>query len=279
MTEDEHKPKVEAAVNGTEKKPLTRSATIRKWFFYTLIGGLVVTAIISIIAVLIGGINDVVARSLGTTAVMVVHSLIAVALLSVSTDDTHSKASNISLNVLVGLTIASFIASVLGIWEIVDGAIIGNIFQLLFYALFADVLLYGLLRSRFTDKAIATSAYVSIWTTVVFYVYLIPSVFADDMNVVLPDIYNRGMAAFSILLSTAVVVTVIFHWVYNLKHRDQLIQERAEVFNKGEVSQEARPQMSTGLKVFLIIIAVLFGIPIALGILSTVVRTLGNLIY
>lgn len=271
-------PKEQVVVVQESETHHSRATTIRKWFFYILIGGLVVSAVISIAAVLVGEINDVVARSLWTTFIMVVHSLIAVALISAATNERNSTADEVALNVLVGLAIASFITAAFGIWEVFSGAVVGDLYRLMFYALFADLLIFGLLHSRFSDTAIARSAKVSIGITVAFFVYLIPSVFSNSLNYTLPDIYGRGIAAFSILLSTSVVITIIFHWVYAMKYRDQRIKERAEEIAAAQAAgvPVAQP-MPVWLKVLLIVIVAVFGLPIVLGILGTIFITLGRM--
>lgn len=256
----------------------SRATTIRKWFLYILIGGLIVSAVISIAAVLIGEINDVVARSLWTTFIMVAHSLIAVALISAATHERNSTADEVALNVLVGLAIASFVTAALGIWQVLSGAVVGDLYRLMFYALFADLLIFGLLHSRFTDTAIAQSAKVSIGITVAFFLYLIPSVFSNSLNYTLPDIYGRGVAAFSILLSTSVLITIIFHWVYAMKHRDERIRERAEAVAVAQAAGVPAPQpMPVWLKVLLIVIVAVFGLPIVFAILGTFFMALGRL--
>ena len=258
--------------------PHSRSTTICKWFFYILIGGLIVSAVISIMAVLVGEINDVVARSLWTTFIMVVHSLIAVALISAATNARNSVADEVALNVLVGLVIASFITAALGIWEVFSGAVVGDLYRLMFYALFSDLLIFGLLHSRFSDTAIARSAKISIGITVAFFLYLIPSVFSNSLNYTLPDIYGRGVAAFSILLSTSVVITIIFHWVYAMKHRDEKDHERAEAIAAAQASGVPAPQpMPVLLRVLLIVIVAVFGLPIVLGILGTLLLTFSRM--
>lgn len=260
--------------------PVKRSSTIRKWFFYILIGGLIISAVISIIAVLIGEVNDVVARSLWTTVIMVVHSLIAVALLTAASNEKNSTADEVALNVLVGLTVASFVTAALGTWEVLSGAVVGDLYRLMFYALFTDVLIFILLHSRFSDSAIARSAKVSIGITVAFFIYLIPSVFTGSLDYVMPDIYNRGIAAFSILLSTSVVITIIYHWVYTLKHRDERVREQAEAIARGEqapvVAAPVNSPMPTWLKVLLIVIVAIFGLPILLGVLGGIILTMSR---
>lgn len=243
-----------------------RSAQVRKWFFYILIGGLIVSALISIVAVLIGEINDLVARSLWTTVIMVAHSLVAVGFLSAASNSKNSDADEVVLNTLITLTVASFMTSVLGTWQVFSGDIVGDLYQLYFYVLFASILVFGLMHARFSDKATALSAKASIGITVTFVTYLIPSVF--DNARVLPDVYYRGIAAMAILLSTTVVLTIIYQWVYAIKNRERLAGERAKAMaQRHAAALEGRPSMPMPVKVLLIVIAVLFAAPIMFGLL------------
>jgi len=259
------------------EEPKKRSAQLRKWFFYILIGGLVVSALISIVAVLIGEINDVVARSLWTTVLMVVHALVGVGFLSAASNSKNSTADDVMLNTLVGLTVASFITAVLGTWEVVPGDIIGDLYQLYFYVLLASILVFCLLHARFSDAATALCAKISIGTTLAFLIYLVPSAF-DNTNS-LATMYYRGVAAFAILLSTLVIVTVIYQWVYAIKNRDRLAQERAQAIAEGRSDVPApSSSMPTPVKVVLIVIGVLFGAPLAFGLLIGIIGAFARMV-
>jgi hypothetical protein len=256
-----------------EVQKATRSALVRKWFFYILIGGLIVSALISIIAVLIGEVNDVVMRALWTTVIMVVHSLVVVGFLSAASNNKNSLADEVILNTLITLTVASFMTSVFGTWEVFSSEMVADLYQLYFYALFASILIFCLLHARLSDPATAISAKASIGIAIAFVLYLIPSVF--DNTTVLPDMYYRGIAAFAILLSTTVVITVIYQWVYAIKHRDELASERAAAMaTRHEASAEVRSSMPTAIKVLLIVVAVVFATPIVFGLLLALLGAL-----
>lgn len=263
----------DVTIEPLEDRKATRSNQARKWFFYILIGGLVVSALISIIAVLIGEINDVVMRSLWTTVIMVVHSLVVVGFLSAASNNKNSLADEVILNTLITLTVASFMTSILGTWEVFSGEMVADLYQLYFYALFASILIFCLLHARLSDAATALSAKASIGIAVAFVLYLIPSVF--DNTTILPDMYYRGIAAFAILLSTTVVITVIYQWVYAIKHRDLLARERAAAIAKRheETSVVGTP-MPTVVKVLLIVVAIVVGAPIVFGLLIGIIGAL-----
>lgn len=263
----------DVTVKPVEVQKDSPSVQVRKWFFYILISGLVVSAVISIVAVLIGEFNDLVARSLWTTVIMVIHSLMVVGFLSAASNTKNSTADEVILNTLIGVTMASFITSVLGTWEVFSGEIVGDLYQLYFYVLFASILVFGLLHARFSDKATALSAKASIGITAAFVTYLIPSVF--DNGHMLPDAYYRGVAAMAILLSTTVVLTVIYQWVYAIKNRDKLAAERAEAMAKRHADASGvRTSMPTAIKVLLIVIAVIFATPIVFGLLLALLGSL-----
>jgi hypothetical protein len=198
-----------------QPSPVTVSP-VKKYFLYIMIGGLVLSAAISITAVLIGQFNDFIQRSLFTTLSIVVHSLIALAFVSINVKH-HDKADEIIVNTLFGITITSFATSILAIWQVLTGPIVGHLYLLYVYALIAAILCRALLQANRIDKNTRMLANASIAVTIFLFLLLMPSVFVDTPST-LPAIYYRGVAAAAILLGTTSILTAILHRLYVNKH-------------------------------------------------------------
>lgn len=219
------------------------SVPIKRYVLYVLVGGLVISALISIIAVLVGEFGDTAGRALGTTVLIVIHSLLGLLFLSVKKE--RSLSSSVIINTLFGVLIASMATSVLGTWDIFSSDIVGDLYLVYFLALTASLLVSALLTTHLKDKVVQGLAWSSIGAVLASFGILLPWVF-EDLNYILPDVYYRIVAALSILTATLIVLTVIFDRLYVVKHPEL----------KAARDPHAMP---LGLKIFLIVIAVIFG--------------------
>lgn len=191
---------------------------LNKYFLYTLVAGLIVSALISVVAVLIGEFNSTVTRALGTTVSMVMHTLVALFLISINNKETKHGGSFV-INTMILITVASFITSVLTTWDVMGGQIVGDLYLIYFYtfcaSLWSRLLLY--VGNNILDKATHVTSNVAIGFTVFLYLLLIPSTVTHYPNT-LPDFYYRTMAATAILLATTSVLTTVFHRIHVFKH-------------------------------------------------------------
>lgn len=190
----------------------------KKYFFYVLIAGVVVAALISVIAVLVGEFNSIMSKALITTASMVFHTLLILMLISAG-DSKRSKTAEVLMNALVAITVASFITSFFTTWDILTGKIVGQLYLLYLYAFLA--VSWSLLLSKVSenslDKTTRIVSRVGMTLTAILFALLVPTVFANNPDD-LPEIYYRGLAAMAILLSTASVLVTVFHRVFVFKH-------------------------------------------------------------
>lgn len=241
-------PAQSAAVKPKEPSP------IRRYFLYVLIGGLVVSALISIIAVLVGEFNETVGKALLTTLMIVIHALIGLAFLSTKSD--QSLSSKLIVNTLFGVVVASLLTSILGIWDVFDSVIIGDLYLTYFFGIITVLTIAALLTSHQQDQATRALSLGSISSVVVTYLLILPYIFADD-NYTLPNVYVRVTWAFVILSATLVVLTCIFDRLFVVKHPEV------------KASDQAKPgSMPTWLKILLICIGLLFVLPLIWPILA-----------
>lgn len=241
--------------------PAAKHSRFRKYFFYVLIGGVVISALISVVAILIGEINDYISRSLLTTLSMVIHAMIALAFMS-ATGTQRTTGQELVINTLFGVTIASFFTTTLGIWKVISGDTMADFYQLYLYALLAALLVRMLLGVNTIDKLTNGLMRTAIGTTVFLWLYLIPSVFDDGYPKTWPEVYYRGIAAVGVVLGTVLILVTIFHRLYLVKHPE------------ARAAASSAPRAG-GIPVWLIVILCVIAAPIVLGWLGTIVGLLG----
>ncbi|MDB5176439.1 MAG: hypothetical protein JWN75_107 [Candidatus Saccharibacteria bacterium] len=194
------------------------SFNLHKYFLYTLVGGLIISALISVIAVLTGEFSSTMSRALGTTGSMVVHALILLFLVSVN---SRKKSDSFVLNTILLIIVASFITSVLGIWGVIDSQMSSNLYLVYVYSFFASLWTQLLLKvgENLLDKPTRVVSFISIGFTGLFYLLVLPTAFIHYPNT-LPEFLYRAMAASAILLATTSVLTTVFRRIYLFKHHE-----------------------------------------------------------
>lgn len=207
-----------------EDKPSSLSSeskqkfNLHKYFLYTLVGGLIIAALISVVAVLIGDFNSTVSRALGTTGSMVAHTLVALFIISVSSQN-KSGASSLLSSTLLLITIASFITTILQIWEVITGRIAYDLYVVYFYTFCASLWSQLLLQmaENFVDKATRIVSFVAIGFTWLFWALLLPTIFTHYPDK-LTEFHYRALAATVIVLATMSVLTIVFRRIYVAKN-------------------------------------------------------------
>lgn len=271
--DNEHKKKdneledAKTEVSDQPKLPIVNQDTkphrsFNKYFLYTLVAGLVVSALISVIAVLIGEFNSTMTKALATTASMVIHAIIALFLVSLS-GKSKDKVDNFFLNTLLLITILSFITSILGTWEVITGRWTADLYAVYFYTFWASLWIQLLLKigKNQLDKPTVITSYVAIAFTALFYLLVVPTIFVHYPNK-MPEFYYRVMAASVILLATTSVLTTVFRRIFIFKHHD--------------TKSASTPNQPWDI--ILAIFALVLGVPIILALVITI-SSYGNSSY
>lgn len=233
--------------------PVSRSARLNKYFLYTLVAGLIISALISIVAVLVGEFNSTMARALGTTGSMVGHTLFA--LMIVSIGSRHSRTGGLILNALLAITIASFITSLLAIWDIVTGRVVSDLYLVYFYTFSAVLWVQLLLKvgEDALDKATRITSFIGIGLTALLYALLVPTVFIHYPDRT-AEFHLRALAASAIALATASVLAIVFHRIHLFKHPD----------DKAIVSAKTR------WDVIMAVVVLFLGLPLIFGFIAAI---------
>ena len=199
--------------------PGVLSGDIKKYFIYVLVGGIIVFALISIGAILIGQFNDITTKALLSTLSIVIHSLLALAFVSTRAGD-NNRYTRFIINILFALILASLLTSLMSIWGAIDSILSSKLYGFYFLVFFASLYCLAIIKSQLKDNLSVIAGNTSMVITLIFTAYLMPFVFLDN-RVDLGDFYYRLLAVLAILLGTSTVLTAIFHKLYQSKHPEQ----------------------------------------------------------
>jgi len=198
-----------APVLESEKKLDPKMSKIKVAFLYVLIGGLVVSALISVVAILIGQFNEAVLKALLTTFIFVTHSLLILGLVSADKYNTIGKA--IIPTTIFGVVIANLFTSTLGTWGIWNNGLSWRSFLLYTLLVGAAFIVTAVLKLRATNH---TPTNISVYATVGFIllltVLLAPWIFSPQTVNDYP-LYYRIVGAVAILGATSLSLSAIFN--------------------------------------------------------------------
>lgn len=191
---------------------------LKKFFIFSLIGSLIVAAIVAVITVLIGQFNEITTKVFLTLFMVIIHSLIS--LVFIWDDSRHDTFNKLAffVNTVFILIIMSFIASLFGIWEIVSEENIVHIYQTFFLIGFAALHVNILSKSLDLQNYINIIIYINYLFIIIVLVMLQPVLYITDAKIVLGDMYYRFLAAASIIDGTLSILTIIFYKLYMHQH-------------------------------------------------------------
>jgi hypothetical protein len=170
---------------------------IKKAFLYILVGGLGLSALISISAILVGEFNSVVAKALFTTLIFVSHSLIVLGIVLADRNNKIGKA--LLPTVILSVVIANMITTSFGTWEIWDSLYTWRAFQL--YILFIGAAFLITSIRRLSISHTATKISTSIALVSVITLTLLAAIWILDPNsfITTEPLFYRLIGALAIL--------------------------------------------------------------------------------
>lgn len=191
---------------------------LKKQFLQVLIACVLAASGISVVAVLIGGFNEVLQKSLWTVLTMALHTVLSLGYVNYTSGESSShRRSTFFTNVIFGLIVASFVTSILGIWGIFSNEITARMYSLFAVILFADV--HAELLDRFgrLDKKIDNTIYIN-YVLMSVVVFMLGIVVFTLGNVSLGTAFYRVLSAFGILDTAATLSVSIMYKIYAQKH-------------------------------------------------------------
>ncbi len=192
----------------------TRLGRLKLAFLYTLVGGLVASALVAIIALLIGEFNDIIQKALGTILLFVTHGLFILAL--ITADKYNQIGRSVLPTVIIGAAFASLVTTTLSTWGILSAETGWR--ASLCYALFigAAFVTAGILKLRIAHKASLALLYATVGGLAAWTLLLVPWVF--EVVVRFDPFYFRLVAALTILTVTVFLVSIIVRLIALARH-------------------------------------------------------------
>lgn len=187
----------------------------KKFFLFNLIGALVISALVAVITILIGEFNETSAKVLFTLFMVIIHSLISLIFIwDDKKQDTFERLSFFT-NILFLIIVVSFITSIFGIWDVIPGEMVTNLYQTYFIigfsSLHANLLSKAVDKENYLDMIIYLN-YVFIGIVALMF---FPIIYMENT---LSEIYYRFLGAAGIIDGTLSILTIIFYKLYKHKH-------------------------------------------------------------
>ena len=200
-----------------EAKPTNEKlGKLKLGLLYVLIGGLIVSALISVISILIGEFTEVAGKALLTTFILVTHSLLVIAI--VSADRNNRLGKDLISTTILATVIANMFTATLGTWEIIPGDGAWRAFLVYMLVIGAAFIVTASLKLRSNHHKITnTLAYTTSGLLVLLTLLLVPWILIDDPAVI-TSFYYRLIGAVVILVATSLSITVIFNRIAAAQH-------------------------------------------------------------
>lgn len=208
-------------------------AEFKKFFLYGLIGSLVASALVAVITVLTGDFNDITAKVLWTLLMVVIHSFAS--LLFIWDDEKQNIFEKMPMitNVVFSLVVASFAASIFGVWEIFSGTVIFHFYQtfgaVFLSALYINILFKALNKEKYINNLIQAN-YIFVF---ILFAMLQAVIYVEDSIRLLGEAFFRVFGAAAIIDGTLSILIIIFYKLYIHKHPETQILPDGKKANNG----------------------------------------------
>lgn len=183
---------------------------LKKYLTYLIIGILIVAACVSVVAVLMGSVNDAISKTYATLFWSAIHCLIALAIIwNDSIEKTYTRLP-FFLNTLFLIVALSFAGVVLKVWDIVAWETFSNFYKT--FATLAFASFHGEILSKAEKKKnhIDIAIYLNYVFIVLVFCLLQVQFYVDNLG----DFFYRVLAASSIIDGTLSILVIIFYRLY-----------------------------------------------------------------
>jgi len=236
-------------------------AEFKKFFLFNLIGSLIISALVAVVTVLIGNFNEVTARVLFTLLMVVIHSLVCLAF--IWDDERQNTFERLSFfaNILFILIVLSFLTSIFGIWQIIPGELVWNLYQTYFVIGFAslhgDILSKALNKETYMDMVV----YLNYLFMAIVVAMLQPIIYLANSTQVLGELYFRFLGAAGIIDGTLSILAIIFYKLYMNKHPkvENPLQSNVQ---EQVVQKQPRKGLSVWVWILIIFLFIQIGFPL-----------------
>jgi hypothetical protein len=237
---------VQVAAPPLEQKPASpppgsKMAHIKKFAIGTMIAGLIGSAVIAVVAVLVGEFSDILSMALWTLLIVALHALASLGYIGSKEKDASAEELKVFSNTVFVLLVLSFITATLGIWELIPGMVVWKLYLTYFIIVFATLhgeILYKIRGFTSLLNNIVLSNYILMAVVVLL---LLPIVWQETST--LPEFYYRLLAAAAIVDATLTILAVILHKIHLEKHPEL----KSQIFKQVVVGVDAQGNKVTQL--------------------------------
>lgn len=204
----------------------SRVGKIKLAFLYVLIGGLAASALLAIIALLLGSFSTEIQRALVTIFIFFSHSLFILAILWA--DKNNEVGRTLLPTALFTLALANMVTTTLSTWEIIGSDASWRALGVYFLILGAVFIILGILKLRIRHQATKIGTYISAGSAAAFAIALLPWVL--QISSTFDPLYFRIVAALAIFASTSFLITLIIRGIavsHNAKLRNIKIRSQS----------------------------------------------------
>jgi len=230
-------------------------AKLKKVFIWGLVASLIISALVAVVTVVTGEFNEITSKVLWTLSMVMIHSLFS--LLFIWGDEKKDNFSRLPLfmNALFVLMVISFFTSIFGIWDIIPGATISDLYITYFViaisSLHISVISKTLGKQKYIDQTVYSNYFFIVFTTLM----ILPLIFINNAFEFLGEQYSRILSAANIINWTLTILIAIFYKINMHKY-----QEAAR-----EVGQSSQKKTSIWVWILFIIFLIVI-VPIIISI-------------
>ena len=222
----------------------------KKFFLFNLIGSLIVSALVAVVTVLMGDFNEITGRVLLTLLMVIIHSLISLAFIWDDAKQNTFERLAFFINVTFILIVISFLTSIFGIWKIIPGETVWQLYQtylvVAFASLHGDILSKALHKENYMDMII----YANYVFMVIVVLMLQAVIYIDNVTQVLGEMFFRILGAMGIIDGTLSILTIIFYKLHMHKH------PKEENFLRGNLQGKTDQKTKKGLSIWVWILII-----------------------
>lgn len=229
-------------------------AQLKSLLVKILLGCLVAAAVVAVVAVLIGGMSDVVWRSIGTIVVAMLHIAILFGVISMTPSQRSAAAqdtANIVVNAVIIVAIFSFFTAIFNIWDVFDGALAAKLY-VTYIVLLVSLLQYKTVSDAGdTHNKLRPFVYAAYGSIILVALLVLGATYSDNAWDMLSGFYGRLLAAAVIIdVTLTTIVAVILH-LYLQQHP--------------ELRPKAAHRISVG-RIVIIVLVCIFVVPMILSL-------------
>ncbi len=204
------------ATERSTEVPEHKLTTLKTAFLYTLIGGLAASAILAIVAILLGEFSTGIQKAFGTLFTFVTHSLFILGIVWADRKDRLGK--DVIPTAILGTAFANIITSTLGTWEVITGETAWRAFMFYMLVIGIAFLVAAVGRLRIKNAPTDMTLNIALGSIVAWGISLVPWVFAvvDTFD----PLYFRIVAALSILVGTLMIIALILRTIAKSRSKD-----------------------------------------------------------